>query len=150
MLAVMIAWAMLSTICAAEERRRLSTIGELWLQDAKSAALYQSAFRGALRDLGHVDGKNVRLVARFANGDTARLPQLLAELIALPVDVMYVTPRAISIAKQAKTSVAMVSNFFDPVAEGLVHSLARPGGNITGMSWQSLEASSKRLQVTME
>jgi putative ABC transport system substrate-binding protein len=147
---VVAAWAMLSSFAMADNNLRLRTIGELWFQDANGAAIYHDAFNGRLRDLGYVDGENVSIVTRFANGDMARLPELLAELLALHVEVMYVNAKAVPIAKQATSAVPIVSVFFDPVAEGLVESLARPGGNITGMSWQSVDAVGKRLQLTVE
>ncbi len=94
------------------------------------------AFRQALRELGYVEGKNIIVEARFAEGRSDRLPELIAEAIGRKVDVLLVgsTPAALA-AKRATTTVPIVfASLFDPVGAGLVPSLARPGGNITGAS----------------
>jgi putative ABC transport system substrate-binding protein len=94
------------------------------------------AFRQALRELGYVEGRNVIIEARYAEGKRERLPELVAELIRLKVDVV-VTGSTVSAlaAKRATTTVPIVfATVFDPVATGIVASLARPGGNITGMA----------------
>ena len=142
--------AMLSSTASADDNRKLPKIGELWFQDQQGARLYQQTFQSRLRDLGYVDGKTATFVTRFADGDSARLPALLAELLEQKLDVLWITPRAFPVAKRARTATPMVSVFVDPVAEGMAKSLARPGGNITGMSWQTLESSGKRVQITQE
>lgn len=94
------------------------------------------AFRPALRELGYVEGRNVIIEERYAEGKLERLPELVAELIRLKVDVLL-TGSAVSAlaAKRATTTAPIVfASVFDPVAAGLVASLARPGGNITGMA----------------
>jgi putative ABC transport system substrate-binding protein len=94
------------------------------------------AFRQGLRDLAYVEGKNAIVEARFAEGHTERLPGFVAELIKLKVDVLVVvtTPAALA-AKRATTTVPIVFvNVVDPVGVGLVASLARPGGNLTGVA----------------
>jgi putative tryptophan/tyrosine transport system substrate-binding protein len=149
-LLAVVVFAMLNTSALADETRKLPKISELWFQDQQGAAQYQQTFRNTLRDLGHVDGKSAIFIARFANGDAARLPALLTELLAQRLDVLWVSPRALPAAKQAKSTTPIVSVFFDPMAEGIAKSLAKPLGNITGMSWQTVETSGKRLQYTKE
>lgn len=92
------------------------------------------AFRQGLRELGYVDGKNVIIEARFAEGRNERLPELVAELLRMKVDVLLAgsTPGALA-AKKATTTVPVVfAGVTDPISAGIVSSLARPGGNITG------------------
>ena len=131
--------------------RPLARIGELWLADSTASAPYRQAFRQGLRELGYVEGHNIVILSRFANGDATRLTNLVAELVGLHVDVMLVSPRAVLDAKRATTTIPIVcAGFADPVAEGLVASLAHPGGNVTGLSWLSPEASGKRLELARE
>ncbi len=89
-----------------------------------------------MRDLGYVEGKNLLLEWRFADGDVGRLPTLAAELVALKVDVLVAVAHDAAIASQhATTTIPIVmTTAGDPVGSGLVKSLARPGGNITGLS----------------
>lgn len=147
-LAVTCLWFVLAGTAHAD---RLPKIGELWFPDAVAAAPFVNAFRQGLRELGYVDGRNVQIVTRYANGDAERLPSLLAELVALPVDVLYISPRALDVARRgAKTIPVVTSGFTDPVAEGYAASLAKPGGNFTGLSWQSSETVAKRLELARE
>jgi ABC-type uncharacterized transport system substrate-binding protein len=94
------------------------------------------AFRQGLRDLGYIEGKNIRVEYRYAEGKLDRIPSLVAELVQLNVDVL-VSPAgpAIRAAKQATKTIPIVMVITgDPVATGLIDSLARPGGNITGLT----------------
>jgi len=107
------------------------------------------AFRQGLRDLGYVEGRTVVIEYRDAEGKLERLPALAAELVALKVDVIVVTstPAALA-AKQATRTIPIVLAFVaDPVGSGLVTSLARPGGNVTGLSMFALELVGKRLEL---
>jgi len=110
------------------------------------------AFRHGLKDLGYVEGKNIQIEFRYAEGKRERVPSLVAELVQLKVDVL-VSPdsNAIRVAKQTTKTIpiVMVINL-DPVASGLVDSLARPGGNITGISRLTRELSGKRLELLTE
>ena len=114
----------------------MSRIGLLFptsLSDPRTPRFLE-AFRQGLRDLGYAEGQNIALEARFADGKWDRLPDLAAELIRVKVDVIvtYTTPAA-QAAKQATGAIPIVvAAVIDPVATGLVASLARPGGNITG------------------
>lgn len=94
------------------------------------------AFRQGLRDAGYIEGKNVFIEARFAEGHQERLPELIAQVLRLKIDVLVcVSPSAALAAKNATTTVPVVfASVTDPVASGIVTSLARPGANITGTS----------------
>lgn len=106
--------------------------------------------REAMRKLGYVEGRNVAYEARFAEGDPERLPGLAAELAALKVDVIATLggPAAIA-AKQATSSIpiVMARAAGDAVAAGLIASLARPGGNVTGLTDESVQLSAKRMEL---
>jgi putative ABC transport system substrate-binding protein len=135
----------------ADEAGRVPRIGELWFQDPPGAAYYQTAYRQGLRELGYVDGKNVAFIARFANGDSVRAHTLVEELVTSEVDVLLVSIVALPSAMQATSTIPIVCcSFYDPVGEGFVTSLARPGRNVTGLSWQSPDAASKRLALMLE
>jgi putative ABC transport system substrate-binding protein len=107
------------------------------------------ALRAGLRELGYVEGRNIAIDFRWADGDLERLPQLAAELVQLKPDVIVTatTPGAMS-AKRATQSVPVVlASVGDPVSTGLVRSLARPGGNLTGSSLFTADESAKRLEL---
>jgi putative ABC transport system substrate-binding protein len=108
-------------------------------------------FREALGDLGYVDGKNVRFEVRSAQGEDARLPQLATELVRSQVDMLIAvqTPAA-QAAKNATRSIPIVVMAGDPVATGLVSNLARPDGNVTGLSATAAEAAAKSLELIPE
>ena len=110
------------------------------------------AFRRGLRDLGYVEGENIVIEFRYAEGKPDRIPSLVTELVQLEVDVLLSgDDPTIRVAKQATKTIpiVMVINQ-DPVATGLVDSLARPGGNITGISRLTRELSGKRLELLTE
>jgi putative ABC transport system substrate-binding protein len=112
----------------------------------------ERAFRQGLSDLGYVDGKNMVLEVRYAQGNRDRIPSLVAELVQLKVDVFLTgNLTAIRLAKQSTQTIpiVMVTNA-DPVAAGLIDSLARPGGNITGITNLSRDLSAKRLELLKE
>ena len=109
-------------------------------------------FRKGLRELGYIEGQNLIIEWRFAEEKPERLPTLAAELVALKVEVIvtYTTP-AIRAAKQSTTTIPIVmANVGDPIAAGFVESLARPGGNITGLSNLSPTLGGKRLEILKE
>jgi putative tryptophan/tyrosine transport system substrate-binding protein len=110
---------------------------------------YVEAFLEGMRTLGYVEGQNLVLEYRGAAGQYERFPDLAAELVRLPVDVLLVvgsTPAALA-AKQATTTIPMVmAGVGDPVGSGLVASLARPGGNVTGLASVSSELVRKQLE----
>ena len=110
------------------------------------------AFRQGLRDLGYTDGKNILIEQRYAEGKAERIPGLVAELVQLNVDVLvFGTLPAIRAAKQATTTIPIVMvTQVDPVTAGLVDSLARPGGNITGLTRLTRDLNGKRLELLKE
>src|SRR5215813_5195421 len=112
----------------------------------------EEAFRERLRELGHIDGQNIVIEWRFAKGKADLLPELATELVRLKVDVIIASAtQATQAAKEATKTIPIVFlRAGDPVAYGLVDSLARPGGNITGMSAVSLDLSGKRLELLKE
>ena len=107
------------------------------------------AFRQELSKLGWIEGKNITIEYRFAEQKTERLPELAADLVRLKVDLIVVSggPPALA-AKKATTTIPIVmTNAADPVGAGLVASLARPGGNVTGLSSLATELNTKRLEI---
>ena len=127
----------------AQQRAKIPRIGII--DDSPS----WNAFRQGLRDLGYLEGQNIAFEYRYANGLPDRLAEAAAELVRRPVDVIavYGTPPARA-AKQATTTIPTVMiGIGDPVGAGLVASLARPGGNITGNTVLGPDVASKRLQL---
>ena len=110
------------------------------------------AFRQGLRDLGYVEGQNITLEYRFADGKVERLPELAADLVRLKVDVILAEGgQAIRVAQHATGTIPIVfPTVPDPVGQGLVASLAQPGGNTTGVSFQEPELMGKRLELLKE
>jgi ABC-type uncharacterized transport system substrate-binding protein len=110
------------------------------------------AFRQGLRDLGYVEGKNIMLEYRYAEGKLDRMPALVAELVELkPAAIVLSSFVAIRAAKQATKTIPIVMILsVDPVAAGIVDSLARPGGNITGLALLTRDLSAKRLELLTE
>ena len=109
----------------------------------------RNAFREGLREHGHIEGQTITIEWRFADGSRERLPDLAAELVRLKVDVIFTeTTPAARAATQATTTIPIVFNpISDPVGEGFVANLARPGGNVTGLTQVSRELSGKRLEL---
>jgi putative tryptophan/tyrosine transport system substrate-binding protein len=122
----------------------------VWFADPNLSKPWRDAFRQGLSELGYIEGRNIVIVTLNAHGDASRFPTLLADLIAQKVDIMFVSPRAVQEAKRATKTIPIVSAMGDPIAEGVAISLAHPGGNITGTSYQSPDISGKRLQIGME
>jgi putative tryptophan/tyrosine transport system substrate-binding protein len=109
-------------------------------------------FRQALQDLGHFEGRNILFEQRYTEGDRDRVPAIVAELLRLKVDILFSTQAiVIRAAKQATKTLPIVMAITpDPVATGLVDSLARPGGNVTGVTRLTRELSGKRLELLSE
>jgi putative ABC transport system substrate-binding protein len=135
---------------AGAQQRQIPRIGVL-SQSAPPDLLSESLKQG-LRDLGWVEGQNVGVEYRYANSKLERLPQLAAELVRLKVDVIVTGGEpGIRAAREATRTIPIVMALSgDPVATGLVASLARPGGNITGLSLVNLELGGKRLDLLKE
>src|ERR1043165_4262132 len=126
----------LGSIAARGQRRAKSRVGVL-SPFSPSDDAFLEVFRQGLRDLGHVDGLNLTLEYRAADGATGRLLELAADLARHRVDLIVTTgPAGAQAAKQATTVIPIVmAGVDDAVDQGFVASLARPGGNITGVSW---------------
>ena len=136
----------------AQQPAKLPTVGLLGAASASSYAPFVEAFRQGIHDRGYVEGKNVAIEYRWAEGKYDRLPDLAAELVRLKVDVILThgTPGT-QAAKQATATIPIVMTVVgDPVGSGLVASLARPGGNITGTSILAPEVGAKRLELLKE
>jgi putative tryptophan/tyrosine transport system substrate-binding protein len=134
-------------LAARAQQLRLAQIGVLVLTNADGQSLTRE-LRLGLRDLGYSEGQNFVFQLRSSDGDVARLPQLATELVSSQVDVVVATftPCALA-AKQATTTIPIViAAVADPVGSGLVQSLARPGGNITGFSNMAAETAGKSVE----
>jgi putative ABC transport system substrate-binding protein len=144
--------AMLFALCSsadAQQTGKVFRIGYLDNSTASGIAVLLDAFRQELSKLGWIEGKNITIEYRFAEQKLERLPELAADLVRLKVDLIVTsggpTPLA---AKKATTTLPIVMiNSPDPLAAGLVTSLARPGGNVTGLSGLVPELTSKRLEI---
>jgi len=136
----------------AQQAGRVYRIGFLGATSVSGYAPQVQAFRGGLRDLGYVEGKNLVIDFRWAEGNYARLPELAAELVLLKPDVLVThAPAGTLAAKRATATIPIVMGVVgDAVAMGLVESLARPGGNVTGSSFFFPELNAKRLEVLKE
>lgn len=128
---------------------KVARIGFLGVSSASSSASRVEGLRAGLRDRGYVEGTNIALEFRWAEGNYDRLPELAADLVRLKVDVLVAQGAPGSrAAKHATTTIPIVMTAAgDAVATGLVTSLARPGGNITGMTFFSPELSAKRVEL---
>ena len=131
---------------------KLYRIGLLSGHSPSDTALWHQAFRQGLRDLGWIEGKNISIEYRYAEGRSDRLPDLAADLVRLKVDVIVasVTPDALAAHKATRAIPIVIVAAGDPVVLGLAKSLARPGGNVTGLSPMTSELGGKRLELLKE
>ena len=134
----------------AQQPKKVPRIG--WLGAARTSSSRIEAFRQGLHELGYAEGKNIVIEYRYAEGKLDRLPAFAADLVRLKVDVIVAgSPQATRSAKQATSTIPIVMAFDDdPVGSGFVASLARPGGNITGLSTLFPEMSGKQLELLKE
>ena len=141
----------LGVIAEAQQPAKIPRIGFLFRGSLSANPVRIEAFRQGLRELGYVEGKNIIIESRYAEGKLDRLPALAAELVRLKVDVIVTAgPPSTRAAKEATTTIPIVmTNDPDPVGSGFVASLARPGGNITGLSLRP-GAKRKRLELLKE
>ncbi len=139
-------------IAEAQQPAKITRIGYLDAVSLSVNAARVEAFRQSLRKLGYVEGKNIFIEWRSADGKLDRLPALAAELVHLKVDIIVTGGRsATRAAKEATSTIPIVmTQDSDPVANGFVASLARPGGNITGLSTLAPELSGKQLELMKE
>ncbi len=147
--------AMLFALCAAAEAQQPAKVPRIaYLTGDSPSAIAErtEAFRQGLRELGYVEGKDIVIEYRYAEGKLERLPALAAELVRLKVDVIVTAgPAATRPAKEATVTIPIVmAQDNDPVGNGFVASLARPGGNITGLATLAPEISGKHLELLKE
>jgi putative ABC transport system substrate-binding protein len=142
----------LSYSASAQQPKKVPRIGFLSTLSAADLSARMEAFRQGLHEVGYLEGKNIVVEQRFADGKLDRLPALAAELMHLKVDTIVTSgPAATRAAKEATNKIPIVMAFDDdPVGIGLVASLARPGGNITGLSTLSPGLSGKQLELLKE
>jgi putative ABC transport system substrate-binding protein len=135
----------------AQQPAKPPTIGGLVIGNTNPEQFWRE-FRQGLRDLGHIEGQNIRFEFRSAAGQANRLPELAAELVRLKVNIIvtWFTPAALA-AKQATREIPIVmADTGDPVGNGLVASLRRPGGNVTGIAGVTAELAGKSVQLIRE
>jgi putative ABC transport system substrate-binding protein len=147
--------AMLIAVCVsaeAQQAKKIPRVGFLIASSASSQTPRLEAFKRGLRELGYVDGQNIVIEIRSGEGKPERLPVAAAELVSLKVEVIVSGgPASTRAAKQATKTIPIIMTLeSDPVGDGLVASLARPGGNITGLSTLGPELSGKRLELLKE
>jgi putative ABC transport system substrate-binding protein len=139
-------------LAARAQQRAKARIGYLGLVSASWHAPRVTAFRAGLRDLGYIEGKDIEIVFGWAEGQYDRLPALVAELLQLNVDVIvtHAAPGAFAAKKATSTTPIVITAIGDLPDLGLVESLARPGGNLTGLSFFNAELIAKRLELIKE
>src|ERR671922_2588247 len=139
-------------LAQAQQPAKVPRIGFLITSSPSAIAPRMDAFRQGLRELGYVEGKNIVIERRHGDGKSDHLPALAAELVSLKVDVIVTSgPTATRPAKEATSTIPIVMTFDDdPIGSGFVASLARPGGNITGLSTLAPEISGKQLELLKE
>ncbi len=144
----------LSRTDAQQPTTKLPRIGYLSNADPARGSARAEAIRLALRELGYIEGQNIAIEYRYAEGKIDRYPELAAELVRLKVDIIVVAGGTgiIRAARNATKTIpiVMVGSTTDPVEAGVVESLARPGGNVTGLSNLSRELGGKRLELLKE
>jgi len=149
--------ALLFALCGsteAQQPKKVPRIGYLAGSDAASGSARAEAIRLELRELGYIEGQNIAIEYRYAEGKRERYAELAAELVRLKVDII-VAAGADTVVRAAKNAtktipIVMTGGGLDPVAAGFVESLARPGGNITGMTNLGPELGGKRLELLEE
>jgi len=134
--------------CAgAQSRRPPPKIGEIWAGTKVFAESFRRPYLDEMRTLGWIDGQTAQFIVRY-DDDGSKRSALVAELLALGVDVLVVSDPVLPTVRIATSTIPIVAlDMYDPVAEGVTLSLARPTGNVTGVSWQSIETAAKRLEL---
>ena len=140
-------------IAEAQQAKKVPRIGYLSSFDAARDSARAEAIRLALREFGYVEGQNIAIEYRYGEGNRDRYPELAAELVRLKVDIIVAAGGTVQAAKNATKTIPIVmtgAGLLDPVAAGLVESLARPGGNVTGITNLARELGGKRLELFKE
>ncbi len=149
LLAIALTFTFGGAVVDAQQAGKVLRIGYLDPSTASGSAVLVEAFRQELRKLGWSEGKNIAIEYRFGEQKLERLPELAVDLVRLKIDLIVVTGgQPALVAKKATTTIPIVmTSSGDPVALGLVASLAQPGGNVTGNSSLSPELNTKRLEI---
>jgi putative tryptophan/tyrosine transport system substrate-binding protein len=149
---VVVALLAVAVIAEAQQPKKVPRIGLLSPFSPAATALWHEAFRQGLQALGWVEGKHLTIEYRYADGQNDRLSDLAADLVRLQVDIIVtaVTPDALAAKNATKAIPIVMAAAGDPVASGLVENLARPGGNITGLSQMNPDLAGKRLELLKE
>jgi putative ABC transport system substrate-binding protein len=135
----------------AQQTGKLPTIGFLGTGTASTWSPWTAAFAQRLQQLGWIEGRTVAIEMRWAEGHSERFPEIAAELVRLKVDVIVTSGLAVPATRQVTSVIPIVFALAsDPVGTGMIASLARPGGNVTGLSLQSRELAGKRLELLRE
>jgi ABC transporter substrate binding protein len=148
--ALLVTLALGGAVVEAQQTTKVPRIGFLGTSSASFLSARIETFRQGLRELGYIEGKNIAIEYRFADGKEDRLPELAAELVSLKVDIIVTTPASPAAKNVTKTIPIVFVGASDPVGIGLVDSLARPGGNLTGLTILNPELSGKRLELLKE
>ena len=148
-IAIGFTFAIGGAVAEAQQSGKIFRIGFLDSSTPSGIAVLVEAFREELRALGWIEGKNVTFEFRFAEQKPDRLPKLAAELVRLNIDLIVAPagPSVLAAKEATKTIPIVMTNPADPVGEGMVASLARPGGNVTGLSSLGVELNTKRLEI---
>jgi len=144
--------AMLLALCVSAEAQQAKKIPRIGYLRFIEIPVLDAAFRKGLSELGYVEGQNIHVEYRYAGGSAERLAEFAAELVGLKVDVIVAgSTQAIDAARRATKTIPIVFPVtFDPVESGFVASLARPGGNLTGLSTVNPDAAAKRVELLKE
>jgi len=145
-------WAMIFALCGSVEAQQTGKVLRIGFLDGSTAsgmAVLVDAFRQEVSKLGWVEGKNIAIEYRFAEQKPDRLPELASELVRRNVDLIVVSsgPAALAVKSATTTIPVVMANAADPMGEGIIASLARPGGNVTGLSARAVELNTKRLEI---
>jgi putative ABC transport system substrate-binding protein len=153
-IAIIVAFAACGAVVRAQQQKKVSHIGYLSSFDPATDSTSIEAIRLALRELGYVEGKNIATEYRYAEGKLDRFPELAAELVRLKVDIIVAAGGIGTVRAPMKATktipIVMAGLPADPVEAGLVESLARPSGNVTGLASLSRELAGKRLELLKE
>src|SRR5215468_11319924 len=138
-------------LAARAQQTPMPVVGLLWVASERVVKPYEESIRSGLHELGWVDGGNFRLEVRYGSGEAGRLPELIDELIALNPRVLSGISEVVALMKAKTSTIPIVLSLsYDPVESGLVQSLARPGGNITGIAVHYDEVLSKHVEIASE
>jgi putative tryptophan/tyrosine transport system substrate-binding protein len=138
-------------LAARAQQPALPVVGLVWVAGQRVVKPYEESIRAGFRELGWIDGVNFRLEVRYGDGEASRLPGLIDELIALNPKVLSGISEIVALMKAKTSTIPIVLSLsYDPVESGLVQSLARPGGNITGIAVHYDEVLAKHVEIASE